>query len=49
MTEIIVQIRVIKQNDFEEVLRAIEGHIGYTQPESEYAFQYDDDCEEEKQ
>ena len=35
------------KNDFDEVLRAIEGHIGYTRPEEyDYAFQYDEPEEE---
>ena len=35
------------KDDFDEVLRAIEGHIGYTRPEeSDYAFQYDEPEEE---
>ena len=40
-----------KKDDFEEVLRAIQGHIGHTPTESDYAFQYEDTeaGEEEKQ
>ena len=35
------------KDDFDEVLRTTEGHIGYTRPEEyDYAFQYDEPEEE---